>query len=485
MKVLANNGNYIEKDKCKKIGVNYYEIIDLKNQKGKGIVEIDGKYIHTEDLYFDSQTKQWSKPGPFGLDKGVISLNPLTLGTINKDPFKNCYIIYKGSKYLYPDYSKLSDAYNFCPVKNAYTRGNIGLVSEGKKGVYDYFNTDHYGAAHNPEYNKFKKNIQIPEIDTPFNKYLEDITFGVEIETSGGCLPEHFCYENGLTPVKDGSISGYEYITVPIKGGAGILYMKDILEAAAQCTKVDEFCSLHIHFGNIPDSKEFINAIYFLCYRLQHEIQELFPPFKKSTEYFAQKRNKDHCEFLPRLGINEDLTENDIFNKIITMLNEGRDLDHNGEPLDYKSGSFVRHFREGQNKWNYKKRYFWVNFMHMIFSKQKTVEFRFHSGTVNKHKFLSWLLICLGIIIFARDNPKKALSYKNKISLYEILEIYKEDDFLFNYLLGYINNRKDYYTQLSIEGSIYGDEFDFDNFFEYKYKNQNLYEWQEKQAEGS
>lgn len=54
-------------------------------------------------------------------------------------------------------------------------------------------------------------------------EYLKDVTFGIEFETSKiKFVPNDILMKYGLIPLRDGSIRGYEYTTIPLTGTEGI-----------------------------------------------------------------------------------------------------------------------------------------------------------------------------------------------------------------------------------------------------------------------
>ena len=58
--------------------------------------------------------------------------------------------------------------------------------------------------------------FSIPEVDEdPIYKEL-DFTIGLEFETSVGNIPWMDLHENALIPLYDGSITGHEYVTLPL-----------------------------------------------------------------------------------------------------------------------------------------------------------------------------------------------------------------------------------------------------------------------------
>ena len=64
-----------------------------------------------------------------------------------------------------------------------------------------------------------------PTINKTVEKFapaLKDLTFGVEFETVNGAVPAFKCKQLGLMPLRDGSIAGLEYATIPLQGEKGL-----------------------------------------------------------------------------------------------------------------------------------------------------------------------------------------------------------------------------------------------------------------------
>ena len=58
----------------------------------------------------------------------------------------------------------------------------------------------------------------------------------------------------------------------------------------------------------------------------------------------------------------------------------------------------------GDRKWNINIRYYWVNFINILFyNKAKTVEFRFLRPTYNFNKIVGWMYIFNAILIYAEQ----------------------------------------------------------------------------------
>lgn len=317
-----------------------------------------------------------------------------------------------------------------------------------------------YGAKDNPAFDRaveLESKIPIKAYDlkefAPYSNLLKPFTYGLEFETSTGNVPMFLLKLTGLVPVKDGSISGHEYITVPMNHKEVIA--KTLLSASIldRNTMVDSNCSLHVHIGNLPPPEKLILPLYVLMYRIQNELFEICAPYKRSIEYMARKRGgpKDHCDLLPPLGFGY-LSSEKIFNNIIEWASDG-----NIGLEEYKKGAKLE--IEDLNKWRIKKRYYLLQFLSYL-NGGPTVEFRQHSATNNKYKVLYWIFICNAIVKYAIEQPFKVLSTKRKITLYDVIEnaYVREAKDLAVTLVEYINSRKATHYNMRISNMLYEDD---------------------------
>lgn len=312
---------------------------------------------------------------------------------------------------------------------------------------------------------------------------LSGLTFGFENESAVGHIPERFLLRYGVLPLRDGSISGHEYTSTVCRGATGIYRLYNFFKTSNNYIRANEFCSLHYHIGNTvsgmneQDQKLFVLSLYMLYYHLQQEIWEMLPGYKKDPSFFAKKSgNKDHCRNLVSLGffenqiydeyggVNEaELNKN--FTELFTFLNDG---ERPNSKFNYQTRTHRKH---GQEKWHIESRYFSLNFYNFFFSNSRTIEFRAHSGTNSADKALAWLLICVGLIKFAKKHKEAIINRDRKYNLSDIVE-----GFLTNFgeldspteftvrvvslLKHYINVRKQKFREAFFKGDIYANEFD-------------------------
>lgn len=296
-------------------------------------------------------------------------------------------------------YEKLKDKLFFSNRQGIYiTKKHVSpdvMVSEictRGRGIFPYNFRKKYEAIES--FNIFKGRQKINEnIEFPLSDYLK-YTFGLEFETSEGIIPENRIFEDGLIPLRDGSISGLEYSTVVLEGNEGLNLLSQQLKDLKKYTNFNKECSLHIHFGGFPLEKDSLFRLYRLCYRLQEtgELSNLLPPLTFRTSAYKSS-GKDYCKLLPCYESFEDLYYSLVGVPYLGSLEQPHPCDP-----------------DRSRKWNIHTRYYWVNFINSFCYKvNKTIEFRFLRPTFNRRKILVWMYIFNAILLYAE-----------KKSLYEV-----------------------------------------------------------------
>lgn len=254
-----------------------------------------------------------------------------------------------------------------------------------------------YGAANNlniftKTVNMYLKQQKIPK--TTFAN-LCPFTFGIEYETSIGVLPEEECFEKGLIPLRDGSITGNEYTSTILSGNKGIFLINEHFKLLNKYTDFNRDCSMHIHFGNFPLDKNAILALNNLCATLIHSLSTLLPVYAFHTGKYKHN-GKDYCK--PLMWYN---SFEEMYTSLTTMPFLG-DF-HQPHPYDL----------DKKAKWNIPTRYHMCNFINLLcYNGGKTVEFRFLKPTKNKYVLYFWLYILNALMLFAikyKDLSSKAM----------------------------------------------------------------------------
>lgn len=446
--VITFDGTTAPRKDCKYIKGKYY----IKN---KQCFLFNGLWyrINSNKVTFDHEYECWVllDSSSINLLYGIISIEnripKFGHFTINK--IKNSYLYFEDSIYPVFDESILKECND---------------VEEGVTGIY-YFKNDSTVPSllvtklvpNKNNYYSFPFNYGseelIPVFSESFNQFfkgdlllsnnykaLGNYTFGIEFETYSGSIPEKHLFSNGLIACRDGSISGFEYVTIPLSGEKGIQCIKKVCDLLKKYCECSENESLHIHVGGYPKTMKSIAALFRLSRLIEKEIYSLFPYFYVNTGNF---KRKSYCNPMYNVGVN-DTTPREIFNSIFRYLSGGltrfSKFPVGTHPMD----------RSGQHKWEISPRYHWMNLIPLIWGSRGTVEFRCHTPTVESQKVINWLYIIVAILKYARKHANELTSDTeanlSKVTLSVILkEAYRSK--IVYILEKYINSRKNYYSK--------------------------------------
>ena len=430
IKVTTIFGNTVNKKDCISINREYY-------QKNVDCFNIDGRWFRKGNprIYFDDVKQEWKKNTP-NVISGIIGYenDSYKHGKFEKQ-FEHDYqlcTIYGGyivcSKELFDLIPKVFDEYNglFYDYKYACSR-RFDKATDKKGNAYIYS----FERLYNSE-NLIEKFTQVDNskytekllVGKKYEEVINKYSFGFEVETSAGIIPEYKCKQLGLIPLRDGSISGHEYTTIPMKGFVGINLLANQMKELKKSCSINRDCSVHLHLGGFPLEEKAILNLYNLCFDLQDEIGELFPYYVYNTGNY-KSNGKDYCRKLPQQMKSMDVLYN--------FLAEGHSDWNNNftkpHPCDPRR----------DRKWEVHSRYYYCNFINMLFGNNiKTVEFRIHNATTNFDKLVNWLYICMAILNYAENGTPN-----NKITLADVIEFsYGIDTAII--LNGYIKERKAY-----------------------------------------
>ncbi len=446
LNIVTRSGRVLPKDQCALINNEWYKKGNRKVQDSGEAYKVGMSYYPADKFYWDVQKKQYYRLTD-NIVLGFID-NMNVLGHFKKGEYTAKIV---DSPYYLNDYRKFKEMY-YHGRYNAFTRmPNPAYVKN-----YKNFNTRLYGADNNDAFDMARLDYQDKANERTIPE-LFDYTFGVEFETADGSLHDKMLQDNFLIPVRDGSIDGYEYISVPMQ--------KELDTLKAQCHYLSRQCtvnkktSTHIHIGNLPRTKEFALSFYILMYRFQNEINAMFPPLKKhlrALDDYGNREAKDYCKFLPEINlmygknyVNEDGEFNqeeidEAYEDLWTFWNDGE------RPCDDHNPENRRHHKTGMAKWNYVNRYSIVNMNNYFFTSSRTIEFRYHEGTLNFGKISNWILLNVAFVKYAKNNAAEILSSNTKITFKDILSELDNDD-LESHLIDYIYKRKaemsKYYAQ--------------------------------------
>lgn len=305
------------------------------------------------------------------------------------------------------------------------------------KNTYGYpYSISEMGSNAKHLYSIYPK-VKVEEEDKLIYELIKPFSYGIEIETSGGSVSIPTLLQTDYVFLRDGSISGYEFTSLPFFGADGITKTKKFLEEAYKTCSINQFCSLHLHLGNVSTDKKSIVALYKTIYQTQQELFDFMPNYKREVNYFTSKQQpKDHCKPLKSLGLYSTENVEEMYNSIYNFVTSN----DNGDMLH-------------SSKWNQFPRYHHLNLLNLFNSTSTgTIEFRLHEPTLNFYKVISWLLITSALVKYSQKYQEEILSNKIKISLRDVMiEIYPQK--VAEYLIGYIKERTIYFSNRYCSGN--------------------------------
>lgn len=449
-------------------------------------------------ITFDYEKKEWtliSLIKNFGKN-GIVEIKenqPIT-GWFSNNPYENVAV----NNYQWAINKKVienhftEDISNNIWIENTIlSKSEIKELSKIRKSSTNFgwcqYNIDDDKILFNKScrlYESYSTNIS--KSFTKLSRFIGDVSFGIEVETSLGNVAPNTCNQLGLIPCKDGSLGqGYksaEWVSVPMRGAKGLQNITNIATTLSKRCNIDLNCSYHIHYGTIPTTRNYIVSLYKLSYAIQNELFEMFPYYKID---WRDVKQKNYCQKLKKLGLinlKDESKEgyhsyiNFAYKQIFILLSEGI------EPNQEWNSSSLKH--PIQNKWDRKSsRYFFQNLQNLIFSPRKTAELRLHTGTTNPIKMITWFFMGLSIIKYASIHEKEILTGK-KITLFDVFDYYKntfktrDAVFLSDYLKAYYTSQKNIFfsdwNERQDKISMY--DITNDKMFDFKLNGLNLLE---------
>ena len=265
------NGASIDASLCRKIKDTYYKIGDVtvKDSGDCYYMEERGKYARLETGYivYDFRLGRYVYKSSSELVNGVINIDEkggLIFGYFSLDSSVSYkYIRVKSDNLPVLDDNilnnqsfykeKLSDGifyhrksisslsfFGIEPCDQEYKR-TLNYDSKGITGGV----ASHYNTYYKPTYSK--------AVDL-YGDFMGDLTFGLEFETIKGSIPAKKCNDLGLLPLRDGSVSGIEYVTIPLKGKKGVQTVVDVTKELKKRTKFDKNCSSPVAHTTFKES---------------------------------------------------------------------------------------------------------------------------------------------------------------------------------------------------------------------------------------
>lgn len=324
-------------------------------------------------------------------------------------------------------------------------------------------------------YNKY--NTEISDKAEEMSKYLGNLTFGCEFELAKGDIGGNLKNRHGLVSCRDGSLNGgVELVTIPLSGAKGLQTTVNICKDLTPRGLIDLSCSFHIHFGNMRTDELYIISLYRLIRSVQNELFTMFPYYKVVPDGVKQK---NYTKKLLKLNIHtlKDTSDEgfeaftlDSWYKMFNFYGEGK--------ISLEDFNKKTRAHPIEQKWSRKNRYFCFNFLNLFFGHRHTLEARLHSGTLNFHKVINWLFICVALIKYAEKYTTDIVTLDKTISLKEVLDIYptlfpedKKALFISKYLYEYFLERQARLKK-DLEKGDYISEWDIneDKSYEFSYQ---------------
>jgi len=451
--VTTFDGTKAPRRKCRHIHGKYYEM-------NRQCFKVGEKYnrINNGKITLDHENRKYVLKGTTGLTYGVVGRNDddsWKYGYFSPNITKNVRLEPKGmsgerclsediaTKLGYAEVISTGDFIDLKQYRGSEKKDVQEYITQKKTQPREFYSFPiHYGAA--PLIRTFDEYFKYFEpsgrhIPRNIEHNIRRFTFGIEYETARGTIPERLLYKNGLIACRDGSIGGFEYVTIPMSGRKGLQAIQNQCELLQKYCVMDHLCSLHIHLGGYPISKESVVAIYRLLVQLQDELYTMFPHHYRDTSYF---KRMNYCGSLKAVGMASGIEG--AFERIYEILTNGSSRFHgfNGDPHPMDTS--------GEHKWNISPRYKWASLIPLIFGGRNTVEFRMHTPTKNPDKVINWLFIISAILSYAMDNmdelTKPRLS-KN-VNLMNIIQTTYSDSSMSKTLCDYINYRKKQFSDM-------------------------------------
>ena len=409
--------------KCRKFGNSYYLIGDITVENSGDCYEVDGQFnrIEVGRIVFDNHLKRYVTKndtlyhGLIDLKEnvpvfGAFSANEETNGTAVLEGKNHVRVmnldVFKGSK-MYRE--RLADGkFYHVSTLNAAEFSRISPPSNEYKTSLPY-DASQVLDVNIARYESLNVKI-LPNVEA-YAPFLRELSFGLEFETTAGTLPQKILNNTGLIPLRDGSIQGIEYVTVPMTGAKGLQTTLNAVSELDYRTRYDQSCALHMHIGNVPRTPEFILAFFKVTCAIQDELYTLFPLYKK---YNFGVKSKNYTKPFPAVQLlsqmNPVIDSTNIkqnFNVLYQYLSMGESF--YDRDCDLRNVTSHPADRDGRQKWHIGTRYHIHNLIPLIFGNKQTVEFRIHTATLDVGKVSFFMMLNAAIVNFTIENVSKIL----------------------------------------------------------------------------
>jgi len=292
------------------------------------------------------------------------------------------------------------------------------------------FHNDDYGDSGCCRYCGGCKAESQPDDRRYYSKSRRDPTVGVEIEAEGGSYDGVYddLADDGFGVQSDGSLNN-DGIEVQVPASNGKDTRKLVVQACQSLQDngfdVSKRCGLHVHIEYLCRMRA-VKRLLLMVYACEPIFYAINPKSRQDSNF---------CQPLRK-----------AFKVHEIIQTQAKDIDklYYSKKYTKLSKSEIRNFK--RSKWN-ECRYFGFN-LHSLFY-QKTVEFRYHAGTISHQKIMSWIELLKAILLYVRFryNQGEVLGLIEQPAplskMRYIKEILRLDDSLANYLVSrYIRSRK-------------------------------------------
>ena len=475
--VTTIDGSIHPQKNCRRMGGVYYlkGDVNVENSGHCYYFKESKKYFkyNTGYITYDHNLKRYVLSSGIEVENGIVGLKdekPI-FGAFSKPlHYVPVYAMYEGKLYNCISREVFKDSFVFkeslvdgiyydrrqCDTMHFYTPSK---VKNDYKNSLQY-NCSSYLNKAVKLYNELNPEVEPSSVVRKENNFFHDYTFGFEFETIRGNIPHDICNKLGLIPLRDGSIGGLEFVTIPLSGERGIKSLIESLEELQKRTSYGDDCSLHLHIGNIPRTEQFLLAFFRLICLVEDELFSMFPIYKREnygikkkcyTNPFPLKKTM----FLMDQCISSPSAIKRNFGVLFDYLSMGNSYRH----YDYDLMNVTSHPSDPGNngKWNIKTRYHHINLIPIIFGNKQTIEFRIHTPTYSVDKIINYLILCTSLLEFTRQNQTTILNdIKNyvDIGLYDIVCSVNKSKGLQKNMYEYLGRRKRYIIETVMNGEI-------------------------------
>jgi hypothetical protein len=464
--VTSVTGKEAKRSDCRKIKGSYY----IKNEE---CFYINGKWNRFDNgnimLNFDN--------GKYDLISNLEELN-LTRGysyDAENDLFiegfftmgnTTCIVSFDEGEttHMFIDYNLLPKNYKVQPNRDYFRKYRKGQTKESiyklKSTVnnsYGAFKYD-YNLSNNESRQMARRLMPCKLHDQELEKLIGSRwTFGVELETSNGRVPQNMLLNNGFVALRDGSlrgndIYGYEYTSIPFKA-SNLGNVKVVADMIQQVCSINNRCSLHFHLSGIEANHQNAVKLYMAMLKLQDEIFSYFPRYKEDPSIIGKRKN--HCKKFKKIApLNDSYPQwneyvdtykknkNEVYESLHTYIFAKFSTNDDSFNVDETEAREMRSRIITSNKWNIKARYHYVNLVNFMFNpNMRTVEFRLHTGTGSFSVMYAWLLFCKTLLEFVENPEHEDQIMLGSITLEDIIN-YSKNDRAIRILQNYFNYRK-------------------------------------------